>query len=236
MLRHLLLRFGRKKDPAFALAPELTGGYLLAFAAERGLAWLRSSRLLLRGYRPRLLFLGRRVRLSGLRWLQLGRGVQIHEGVSIKAFGRKGLHIGAYSTIGAYSRLHVSYGLEPGEGIHIGEQVGIGEFAHLGGGGGLEIGDGCIIGPYLSCHPENHRFDDLEQPIRRQGVSRQGIRIGPGCWIGAKVTILDGVEIGPGCVIAAGAVVTQSMPAHSIIGGVPAKVIRSRIPTPLTTV
>ena len=64
--------------------------------------------------------------------------------------------------------------------------------------------------------------------IRLQGTERKGITIGRNCWIGAKVTILDGVTIGENCVIAAGAVVTKSMPANAVIGGMPARVIRYR--------
>ena len=91
----------------------------------------------------------------------------------------------------------------------------------------MEIGDDTIIGAYFSCHPEGHIFDDPSKPIRLQGLSRKGIKIGKGCWIGAKVTVLDGVEIGENSVIAAGAVVTQSFPKDSIIAGVPAKLIRT---------
>jgi len=90
----------------------------------------------------------------------------------------------------------------------------------------LEIGSDCIIGQYLSCHPENHNFGDQTRLIRHQGVQRKGIKIGKNCWIGAKVTILDGVRIGANCVIAAGAVVTKSMPDNTVIGGVPARVIK----------
>jgi acetyltransferase-like isoleucine patch superfamily enzyme len=60
--------------------------------------------------------------------------------------------------------------------------------------------------------------------------------IGPNCWIGSKVTILDGVTIGEGCVIAAGSVVTKSFPDYSVIGGVPARVLRSRLPETKTSV
>ena len=115
-----------------------------------------------------------------------------------------------------------------GQYIKIGNNVGIGEFAYLGGAGGLEIGDDCIVGQYLSCHPENHVATDLNTPIRFQGVTRKGIKIGKNCWIGSKVTILDGVEVGDGCIIAAGAVLAKSFPQNVIIGGVPAKVLKSR--------
>ncbi|MFT6338188.1 MAG: acetyltransferase-like isoleucine patch superfamily enzyme, partial [Halioglobus sp.] len=101
-------------------------------------------------------------------------------------------------------------------------------FAYLGGGGTLEIGNDCIVGQYFSCHPENHNYSIIEVPIRMQGVTHQGIKIGNNCWIGSKATVLDGVEIGAGCIIAAGAVVTKSFPSNSIIAGVPAKMIKRR--------
>jgi acetyltransferase-like isoleucine patch superfamily enzyme len=59
-------------------------------------------------------------------------------------------------------------------------------------------------------------------------VNRKGIKIGKNCWIGSKVSILDGVQLGNGCIVAAGAVVTKSFPDNSIIGGVPAKLLKTR--------
>ena len=73
-----------------------------------------------------------------------------------------------------------------------------------------------------------YNFADINTPIRLQGVTRKGIKIGNNCWIGSKVTILDGVEIGDGCVIAAGAVVQTSFPPNSVIGGVPARILKQR--------
>lgn len=65
--------------------------------------------------------------------------------------------------------------------------------------------------------------------MRLQGVNRKEIMIGNDCWIGAKATILDGVVIGDGCVVAAGALVPRGVyPSYSIIGGVPARVIKKR--------
>ncbi|MCL4151253.1 UNVERIFIED_CONTAM: hypothetical protein GTU68_049014 [Idotea baltica] len=159
--------------------------------------------------------------------MRIGQFVQIHESAYLSALGKGSLTIGDNVNIGAYSRIEISqtWG-DPGAFIRIGNNVGLGDFAHLGGAGGLEIGADCIIGAYLSCHPENHVFDDPTKPIRLQGVTRKGIKIGNNCWIGAKVTVLDGVTIGDNCVLAAGAVITKSMPANSIVGGVPAKVIR----------
>lgn len=86
-----------------------------------------------------------------------------------------------------------------------------------------------MVGNYCSFHSENHNIEDTSIPMCLQGVNRKGIKIGNDCWIGAKATILDGVTIGDGCVVAAGALVTKgTYPPNSIIGGVPARVIKKR--------
>lgn len=227
MIRAIIIFLGQKKNPDFQLDSSIGSGELLRYAWSRGLAMLRGLRLLRTGRIPKGLFLGAGVRTLNLRNIRFGRMVQVHERCMLSGRGAGPLQIGDYVTIGAMSRIAITYGFnDPGKGISIGNHVGIGEFAHLGGAGGLEIGDECIIGPYFSCHPENHIIDQPGVPIRLQGVSREGIRIGKNCWIGAKVTVLDGVEIGDNCVLAAGAVVTKSFPSNCIIGGVPARVIK----------
>lgn len=116
-----------------------------------------------------------------------------------------------------------------GKGMIVGNKVGLGSHGHYGSGAGLlEIGDNTIFGNYVSVHPENHNFSDLSIPIRSQGVNGKGVKIGHDCWIGAKVTILDGSVIGAHSIVAAGAVVTGVFPPYSIIGGVPAKILKMR--------
>lgn len=159
----------------------------------------------------------------------MGKWLRLDNHVYISALGKGGVIIGDNVGLGAYSRLVVSTSFNNmGKHIKIGNNVGIGEFAYLGGAGGLDIGDNCIVGQYLSCHPENHIFSDKHELIRDQGTVRKGIIIGENCWIGSKVTILDGVVIGAHSVISAGAVVTKSMPEYSIIGGVPARILKMR--------
>ena len=117
---------------------------------------------------------------------------------------------------------------ELGEECIIGENVGIAANAFISVRGKLVIGNDCIFGPGLSIFTENHNFRDISKPIRLQGATRKGVEIGNDCWFGANVTVLDGVKIGNKCVIAAGAVITKDIPDFSIVGGVPAKVIRYR--------
>ncbi|MEM6805337.1 MAG: DapH/DapD/GlmU-related protein [Bacteroidota bacterium] len=228
MIKSILTGFARRKNPNFQLDEAVTDRIILSLAFQKFSWFLRSFKLLIFGKIPQLLFLGPRVRFFHLANMKFGRFVQIHEGAYLSALGKGKLALGNNVNIGAYSRLVISQTFhDVGAHIKIGDNVGLGDFAHLGGAGGLEIGSDCIIGAYLSCHPENHSYDEPDIPIRLQGVSRKGIKIGSNCWIGAKVTVLDGVEIGDNCVIAAGAVVTKSFPANSIIGGVPAKVLKS---------
>lgn len=224
----MVITLGKKKNPGFTLDPSVSEGVLLGFLADKMFAWLRALRFL-HTQRHLLLFAGRGTRIRGGSSAHFGKAVQLGDNVQITAWGKAGLSIGDYSWIGSNSYLKVSFSFnDPGKFIRIGHHVGLGEFAHLGGAGGLTIGDDCIIGPYLSCHPENHRFLDEQQLIRLQGTERKGIVIGKNCWVGAKVTILDGVNIGENCVIAAGSVVTKSMPANAVVGGCPARVIRYR--------
>ena len=72
----------------------------------------------------------------------------------------------------------------------------------------------------------NHNFSDATKRIDEQGVSTKPVVIGDDVWIGANAVILPGVTIGSHCVVAAGAVVTKDIPDNTVVGGVPAKVLK----------
>lgn len=229
MIRQIIESFVRRRNPGFQLAESISNTVLISFAWTTAWSLLRGLRWMLFLKSPNMALLGRGVKWFNAPKIRFGRFMKLGDRVYLSALGGSGISIGNNVGIGAYSRVVVSTSLtHPGQGITIGNHVGIGEYAYLGGGGGLDIGDECIIGQYFSCHPENHNSQDLRQSIRHQGVTRQGIKVGANCWIGSKVTLLDGVTIGAGCIVAAGAVVTRSFPANSVIGGVPAKIIKIR--------
>ncbi|TXF85966.1 acyltransferase [Neolewinella aurantiaca] len=231
-MKSLFTSIIRLRNPAFAFSDDIDSRMIISFLLATAALLLRGLKVLLRGKLPKGLMLGRNVSFRHLHKISFGRLVKLGDQVRLQALGREGIRLGNNVSIGDYSRVIVSTTLgNIGRYIRIGDNVGIGEHAYLGGAGGLSIGDDCIIGQYFSCHPENHNFDALEPLIRHQGVSRSGIRLGKDCWVGAKVTILDGVNIGDHCVIAAGAVVTRSFPAYSVIGGVPAKLLKERATT-----
>lgn len=184
----------------------------------------------------RRLVLERGARIRDTAHLRTGGGlVRIGAHSLVECISRDGITLGRNFKLGAFSRMIASGTLgDLGRGITVGDNVGISEFAYLGGAGGLRIGSDVIVGQYFSTHPENHVFADPDRLIRDQGVTRAGIEIGPDCWIGAKVTVLDGVTLGRGCVVAAGSVVNRSFADFSVIGGVPARLLRQRGPLPAT--
>ena len=79
----------------------------------------------------------------------------------------------------------------------------------------------------LSIFSENHLYENTNIPIRKQGVSRKGVIVEDGVWIGTRAVVLDGVTIGKNSVIAAGSVVNKNVPPYTVYGGVPAKLIKT---------
>ena len=112
--------------------------------------------------------------------------------------------------------------------ISIGDDCTVNPYCVLYGHGGLKIGNGVRIAAHCVIVPSNHVHDKLDVPIFKQGLTKLGIVIEDDVWIGSHVTILDGVHIGYGSIIAAGSVVNKDTPPYSIVGGVPAKILKTR--------
>jgi acetyltransferase-like isoleucine patch superfamily enzyme len=89
--------------------------------------------------------------------------------------------------------------------------------------GGITIEDGVLIAPKVSLLSEGH----LLPPDTRHSLTVAPIHIKQNAWIGANATIMQGVTIGENAVVAAGAVVSKDVPANTVVGGIPAKVLRS---------
>lgn len=127
-------------------------------------------------------------------------------------------------------QVNVEKGAYFGYGSHVslGERSGIGVNARFYGVGDISIGEGVIMGPDVVVLTENHRFQDVGIPIPGQGKEVSSVVIEDDVWIGIRAIILPGVRIGRSSVIGAGAVVTKDIPPYSVVGGVPARVIRNR--------
>ncbi len=85
-----------------------------------------------------------------------------------------------------------------------------------------------LSGSHIALTRDSIRFQDQEYFKINGQYPSQPVSIGNDCWLGANAVILPGVNLGTGCVIGANAVVTRSFPEYSVIGGVPAKLLKSR--------
>ena len=121
-----------------------------------------------------------------------------------------------------------SFGLFPpfytdcGKNIHVGKNVFINMGCKFQDQGGIFIGDGALIGHNVVLATLNH----AKSPCDRSTMLPAPIHIGKNVWIGANATVLPGVTIGDGAIVAAGAVVNRGVPENTVVGGVPAKVIK----------
>ena len=109
-----------------------------------------------------------------------------------------------------------------GKNITVGEDVFINACCHFQDHGGVTLGDGCQIGHNVVFATLNHEL----LPERRNVTHPAPIVLGKKVWVGSNATILQGVTIGDNAIVAAGAVVTKDVPANTIVGGVPARVIK----------
>jgi acetyltransferase-like isoleucine patch superfamily enzyme len=96
----------------------------------------------------------------------------------------------------------------------------------------VEIGDYALIADDVYVSDFDHRFADLDRPIKDQGIVKSRVRIGDDVWLGTKATVTRGVTIGRGAVVGANAVVTRDIPDHAVAVGIPARVIRTRVTAP----
>lgn len=166
------------------------------------------------------------VRIRFAEGIRLGRNVYLDQGVYLHACP-DGIHIGDNSFVMHGSVLHVyNFRNLPHAFIRIGANSLIGELNVLRGQGGITIGDRVYTAPMVQMLAVNHVFDDPARPMVEQGITADGIVIEDDVWIGAGAIITDGVRICKGAVVAAGAVVTQDVPAYTVVGGVPARVLR----------
>lgn len=224
-----LLQLSGKRD--LELDSEIPTGYIANTCWHYGVSLLRG---ILRGGGfakcAGRCFIGRGVNLRCKSKIRLGSKVRLSDGVYIDALSRDGVTLGDRVLLGRNTRIECTGSLASiGKGVSIGHDSTFGSDCYFGAAGGVEIGNDVMAGQLVRFHAEDHNFADKGVLIRKQGVSHQGITVGDNVWIGAGVVFLDGSHVGSGCVVAANAVVTAgNYPQNSVIGGIPARVIKTR--------
>lgn len=216
------------KGTNWSLDESLSTSELISLVLRRGFMYMRGVLKFWR-FKP-MIQIGKNVNILSKSKIKINGTLSIENYCHIDAKSKNGITFGKNVSIGKNTVIECSGTLTNlGLGLVVGDNVGLGANCFYGCAGGISIGNDTIFGNFISLHSENHNYDNLDVPIRLQGVNRKGISIGNDCWIGAKATILDGANIGNGCIVAAGAVVTQgNYPDFSILGGVPAKIISKR--------
>lgn len=135
------------------------------------------------------------------------------------------IKIGNRAEIKSFARIHANFG-----DITIGDDCSLNYYSMiLGERAGIDIGSGVRIGAHSLLIGSSHITESVNIPIFTQGISSRGIVIENDVWIGSNVTILDGVRVGAGSILAAGAVVVDDVPELTIVGGVPARIIKKRV-------
>lgn len=115
--------------------------------------------------------------------------------------------------------------IEGPEHVIIEDDVSIAAFVHIWGQGGVRIGKGAMIASHVAITTLTHDPDHAEM---RNTLIKQPITIGSNVWIGSHAVIFPGVSIGKNAVIAAGAIVREDVPADSVVGGMPARILRRK--------
>lgn len=159
------------------------------------------------------------VRLVAPLYQHRGKHSVIHRTVRMDTPPYRRFSLGDYSVVESFACINNAIG-----DVTIGHHTRIG--LHNTIIGPVSIGNHVNLAQGITVTALNHNFNDSELQIDEQGVSTCPVTIEDDVWIGANAVILPGVSIGTHCVIAAGAVVTKDVPPHSLVAGVPAKIIK----------
>jgi acetyltransferase-like isoleucine patch superfamily enzyme len=159
------------------------------------------------------------IRLLAPLYQHRGKHSVIHHSVRMDTPPYRQFRLGSYSVVESFACINNAVG-----DVIIGDYTRIG--LHNTIIGPVTIGSHVNLAQGITVTALNHNFEDTNRRIDEQGVSTTPVIIGDDVWIGANAVILPGVHIGNHCVVAAGAVVTKDVPAHSLVAGVPAKIIK----------
>lgn len=142
--------------------------------------------------------------------------------------GGMGIAIGDGVIIREYAWLNTRGKREDGlPALKIANGVYIGRFTQINAWSEVVIEPYVLIADRVYISDAEHHFDNRNVPIRLQGdYFKAAVRLCSGCWIGIGAVILPGVTVGRNAVVAANAVVRQDVPDYTVVGGVPARVIR----------
>ena len=189
---------------------------LLRFMRRHGMLGPKYLRLVARLLRRRFLTpTGRRLRLDGIAFIGPRVTLQIGKDARIE--------LGRWSWLGTGTKIRCHEGV-----VSIGAKSVLGQECTISAYQRVEIGRECVIADRVMLIDFDHGVVDVERPIRQQGIYKRDVVVGSNVWIGYGACVLRGVTIGDNAIIGTNSVVTRDVPANTVVGGVPAKVLRMR--------
>lgn len=159
------------------------------------------------------------IRLIAPLYQHRGRGSKIYHSVRMDTPPYRKFSLGRRSVVESYACINNAVG-----DVIIGDHTRIG--LHCTVIGPVTIGSHVNFAQGITITALNHSFEDTAKRIDEQGITTKQVVIGDDVWIGTNAVILPGVTVGCHSVVAAGAVVTKDVPEHSLVAGVPAKIIK----------
>lgn len=177
---------------------------------------------------------GERSRLTKWTFFLLYYGFAKHLPITSYPFGRLGKKLRYLCCSKLFRQCGPNVNIEHGADFMFGETIEIGSRSGIGINAFIRadviIGNDVMMGPRVTIYGRDHCFESTDIPMMDQGMGEyERIVIEDDVWIGANAIILKGVRVGKGTIVGAGAVVINNVPPYSVVGGNPAKVIRSRI-------
>jgi acetyltransferase-like isoleucine patch superfamily enzyme len=195
---------------------------LRVFVSAESLRWVLRNRAWTPYYLVRFWrFLRLRLRHPGVvteGFVFLGRDVEV---VARRGYGR--IVLGRWVHLGDRCSLRAHEGT-----LRIGDKTVLGREDTINCYLDVNVGPRCIVADWVYIGDFDHRYEDLQVPIKDQGIVKSPVRIGADVWIGVKASVLRGAQVGDGCVLAAHTVVKGDVPAGSIVAGLPGRVVRDR--------
>ena len=151
---------------------------------------------------------------------QLGRHAKI--------VGAEMIHVGSNVLLGEHIWLNAKDSQNDGEvTLYIEDGTYIGRLVQINAWHSVSIGRNVLISDRVYISDADHHYDDINEPISKQGdFFKGGVTLGDGCWVGIGAVILPNVTIGRNAVIAANSLVTENVPDFTVVGGIPAKIIK----------
>ena len=156
----------------------------------------------------------------------LGRGSAVHAPATL--YNPRVVSIGAGTVIREHAWLNGGRAMGGKTALSIGDGCYIGRFCHINAADGVTIEARVLIADRVYISDIDHEYRKPGLPVIEQGIRSKGpVVLKTGCWIGAGAVILSGVTVGRNAVVGANAVVTKDVPDFAVVGGIPARLLKT---------